>query len=43
MISENEVNLRIDVIFNICWKGQMSQEHVIKETFYFNVFIGKGL
>ena len=25
MMNENEVSLRVDVIFNICWKGQLSQ------------------
>ena len=43
MINENKATLRVDVIFNICWKGQLSQEDAIKETFYLNVFIGKKI
>ena len=42
MINENNVTLRVDVIFNICMKGQLSQD-AIKETFYLNVFIGKRI
>ena len=34
-----QVTLRVDVICNICWKGQLSQQVVIKETFYLNYFI----
>ena len=43
MIIENEVTLRVNVIFNICWEGQLSQKDAIKETFYLNVFIGKKI
>ena len=43
MINENEVTLRVNVIFNICLEGQLSQKDAIKETFYLNVFIGKKI
>ena len=43
MINENEVTLRVNVIFNICWEGQLFQKDAIKETFYLNVFIGKKI
>ena len=36
MMNEIEVSLTVDVISNICWKGQLSQE-----TFYLNYFIQK--
>ena len=41
MIHKNEVTLRVNVIFNVCWEGQLSQKDAIKETFYLNVIIGK--
>ena len=34
MLNENEVTLRVDVIFIICWKGQLSQYDFLKENFF---------
>ena len=41
MLNEKELTLRVDLISNICWKGQLSEEDIIKEAFYFNYFMGK--
>ena len=41
MLNKNEVTLEVDLIRNICWKGQLSQEDIITEAFYSNYFIGK--
>ena len=38
---ETQVSLRVDAIPNNCWKGQLSQQVVIKATFYMNYFSGK--
>ena len=40
-MNETQVSLRVDVIAEIFGKGQLSQEVVIKETFYFSYFILK--
>ena len=34
MLNESEVTLRVDVISNICWKGQLSQYDFLKETLF---------
>ena len=41
MMNETQVSLRVDVISNICCKGQLSQEVVMKWTFYLSYFIQK--
>ena len=41
VLNEKELTLRVDLISNICWKGQLSEEDIIKEAFYFNYFMGK--
>ena len=43
MMNENEVTLRLDVISNNCWKAQLSEWDVIRETFYLNYFIKKRI
>ena len=40
-INENKVPLRVDVFYNICWKRQLCQWDVIKETFHLVYFIDK--
>ena len=34
MLNENEVTLRVDAIYIICWKGQLSQYDFLKETLF---------
>ena len=33
-LNEKEVTLRVDVIYIICWKGQLSQYDFLKETLF---------
>ena len=33
MFNENEVTLTDDLISNICWKGELSHQDIIKENF----------
>ena len=33
-MNETQVSLRVDVVSNICWKGELLQYVVITETFY---------
>ena len=34
MMYKTQVTLRVEIISNISWKGQLSQEVVIKETWF---------
>ena len=34
MLNENGVTLIDGLVFNICWKGEMSQSEIIKEAFF---------
>ena len=42
LLNVNKVALADDSIVNICWKGQVSKQGIIKEQF-FNDFIGKRI
>ena len=41
MINGTEISLKVDKISNVCWKRQLCQEDIIKETLYFVYFSGK--
>ena len=43
MLNEKELTLRVELVSNICWKGQLSEEDIIKEAFDFNDFMGKRI
>ena len=43
VLNEKELTLRVDLISSICWKGQLSEEDIIKEAFDFNDFMGKRI
>ena len=43
MLNENEVTLRVDIIYIICWKGQLSQYDFLKENLFQLLYLKENL